>query len=661
MTLPRLRDLRRGLLIMLLVVGAAAAGGRTHISLTPAQAAAAAQDPPLPAEDEAWVVDAAVAICNAANDSGNEDESCDGPVPLQAALRDCLQFTFRENLDRDQARAACRNYIRNSFFFGPRTSFDAGEVEAGVTSTVAAEAMLLSSLGIDQAAIDSVAAALRQCVVRRQLGARSFQTLHDECRAAFRPAEESWIEASTQTFSNSLTPLLDQGYSANDLLRASEVFRSCLSDSLGSASLTSASSDDRTRCEFQARTEVGLGRRTEGAPAVGGVACTPSPVAAGGSVSCSATISGSVTGWQWSAPGGNPNALDGAPAGGVSMGETVSFATSYQTSGDKTIELTACNRVAATAELPERNLCAVGSAAVTVSAVAPTIDALSCSTGPVATGDVVSCTATVGGSTGTTSQRWSAPGGDPSDGRGSSFSTQFTRANTYTITFRACNGADPLDGTGGDPRACAEQSRTVEVRGGAPVITSLGCPATAPVNDPVTCTATITGMVTSRTWTAPGGTPPEGTAMSFSTRFASAGSKTIFLQACNGMACATSQQVVNITGMTRCTQWDISGMWQTAQGNGYNPSFDFQQNGTSITGFATLPGGEATRAGFSSSTGSVSGTLRGDQLDVTVTWSRTNGPVTGRYTATVVQGRLSGSAGGPSWNGSGPTRCVMMV
>jgi hypothetical protein len=40
----------------------------------------------------------------------------------------------------------------------------------------------------------------------------------------------------------------------------------------------------------------------------------------------------------------------------------------------------------------------------------------------------------------------------------------------------------------------------------------------------------------------------------------------------------------------------------------------------------------------------MSGTLVGDHLDVTVSWSRPPGPVVGRYMATVSEGQLTGTA-----------------
>jgi hypothetical protein len=140
--------------------------------------------------------------------------------------------------------------------------------------------------------------------------------------------------------------------------------------------------------------------------------------------------------------------------------------------------------------------------------------------------------------------------------------------------------------------------------------------------------------------------------------------------ALGGMAVLAGVGAVALGGHDRialaqsCLQYDATGTWPTAQGNAYHPTFSFSQSGTSISGSATLPADEASRAGFSSNTGGVSGSLNGSRLDVTVSWQKEDGGVSGRYTATVVPtgdttGSLSGGdAGGNSWTGSGPLRCV---
>ena len=118
-------------------------------------------------------------------------------------------------------------------------------------------------------------------------------------------------------------------------------------------------------------------------------------------------------------------------------------------------------------------------------------------------------------------------------------------------------------------------------------------------------------------------------------------------------------------GAQSCSQYAVSGTWQTHQGNNYDPAFSFSQSGTAVSGTATLPASQAANAGFSGSGRISQGSLTGNQLDVSVSWPKTDGGTAqGRYTATVVpagsgQGSLSGgSAGGMSWTGSGPLTCT---
>ncbi len=135
----------------------------------------------------------------------------------------------------------------------------------------------------------------------------------------------------------------------------------------------------------------------------------------------------------------------------------------------------------------------------------------------------------------------------------------------------------------------------------------------------------------------------------------------------NTPGCAVGNTFFTVAQSGSCQQWNMTGTWQTAQGNDYHPTFAFMQSGTSVSGTATLPPGEAERAGFTSTTGVIAagGSLTGDQLDITVVWSGRTGTVQGHYTATVSvdaatgQGTLVGDAGGTSWTGTGPLACAV--
>jgi hypothetical protein len=117
-----------------------------------------------------------------------------------------------------------------------------------------------------------------------------------------------------------------------------------------------------------------------------------------------------------------------------------------------------------------------------------------------------------------------------------------------------------------------------------------------------------------------------------------------------------------------CKQWNVSGSWSTTQSNNYHVAFRFAQTGTTFTGTATLPAGEATAGGFASRTGKVTGTVRGSHLILKTVWTKTTGRAVGQYMGVVSHGKVTGSghditnpsAPGPSvsWSGKGPARCV---
>jgi len=118
-----------------------------------------------------------------------------------------------------------------------------------------------------------------------------------------------------------------------------------------------------------------------------------------------------------------------------------------------------------------------------------------------------------------------------------------------------------------------------------------------------------------------------------------------------------------------CTQYSISGAWQTNESNNYHIMMSFTQNGTTITGTARFTADEGARAGYGGpASGTISGTLVGNQLDFVVTFTpKRDGSISrGHYTGTVSDGSISGTAkddavaNGPTitWTATGPTRCV---
>ena len=114
---------------------------------------------------------------------------------------------------------------------------------------------------------------------------------------------------------------------------------------------------------------------------------------------------------------------------------------------------------------------------------------------------------------------------------------------------------------------------------------------------------------------------------------------------------------------TPCTQWDVSGTWETTQANGYTPTFTLTQNGTTVTGFASIPPDQQANAGYKGNTADATGTLVCDQLHLIVTWPpKANGVVvSGPYDGTVARGTVDGTTGAThsvTWSGTGPSKIV---
>jgi hypothetical protein len=180
-------------------------------------------------------------------------------------------------------------------------------------------------------------------------------------------------------------------------------------------------------------------------------------------------------------------------------------------------------------------------------ASAPGINALGCSPASVQTGQSVTCSPVTVGPV--TARSWSVSGGSPSSGSGSTFTTSFSSAGQKTIELRACNGS-----------ACSTAAQVITVSSPqtappgpgpgptAPSIGGLGCsPGSVETGQTVTCNPSISGTVTSYSWSASGGSPGSGSGGSFSTSFGSSGSYTISLQACNSGACSSNSQGISVS------------------------------------------------------------------------------------------------------------------
>jgi len=167
-------------------------------------------------------------------------------------------------------------------------------------------------------------------------------------------------------------------------------------------------------------------------------------------------------------------------------------------------------------------------------ATAPVIASLGCPA-TAQQHQAITCTPAITGTV--TRYSWDA-GNDT--GHRATFTTTFTRPGTHTVRLEACNGRD-----------CARLSATVNVTATPrPRITSLGCPATTPEDQPVTCKPAITGNVTTYRWRAEGDNPGPSNGATFTTTFLAPGFRTVRLEACNGSVCDDAQAVIRVTRAT---------------------------------------------------------------------------------------------------------------
>jgi hypothetical protein len=115
-----------------------------------------------------------------------------------------------------------------------------------------------------------------------------------------------------------------------------------------------------------------------------------------------------------------------------------------------------------------------------------------------------------------------------------------------------------------------------------------------------------------------------------------------------------------------CKQWNVTGTWATHQANNFHIAFQFRQTGTTFTGTASLSSAEEKRAGYTSPTAPVTGTLKGSHLALKTVWQTPAGKIVGAYKGTVSKGTVTGSgrdittpgAAALAWAGTGPTKCV---
>jgi hypothetical protein len=282
------------------------------------------------------------------------------------------------------------------------------------------------------------------------------------------------------------------------------------------------------------------------------VDCTPTTVDIGAEVTCSALLGGYAAGaaFSWAADAGAP-----------AQGNAESFVTAFTAEGERRrIVLTACSA---------DSKCVEKSAFVSVNdpAIGPPPEAaFTCAPNPVRVSEAVTCSALVTGDD--IRRAWEAPGGSTPSGDGQAFSTAFAdgRSNEVTLTIcrvvgerRACSTGKQAILVLAEPTPTATRATTAGPTSGGgatvasqptlpPPVVTVGCTPAAPkLGQQVSCTANVSGTVSSRTWIASGGSPASGSAASFATTFSSAGPKTVLLEACNAAGCGTGSASVAVS------------------------------------------------------------------------------------------------------------------
>jgi len=78
--------------------------------------------------------------------------------------------------------------------------------------------------------------------------------------------------------------------------------------------------------------------------------------------------------------------------------------------------------------------------------------------------------------------------------------------------------------------------------------------------------------------------------------------------------------------------WDLTGTWVATQSNGAKVTFDLQQDGTVLSGNASVPNPVVSSTSLPIAARSVEGSVEGDAVAITVYW---DGPSVGIYSGEV--------------------------
>ena len=241
-------------------------------------------------------------------------------------------------------------------------------------------------------------------------------------------------------------------------------------------------------------------------------------------ITCTATLSGGApASYLWSI-GGSPTIT------------TAVLRVSFGDADPKTISLTVTNSGGSDTESITVTLTAAATAVQ-----APVVDSISCTPASPKVAEFVTCTATLSGSA-PASYSWS---GGAWSGSSATYNTSFSSSGSKTVSLTVTNAA------GSDTDSVTVTVAAAAVQ--APVIDSVSCsPAWPTANEPVTCTATLSGGApASYSWS--GGASHSNLASNLATyvtSFSSAGSKTVSLTATNAAGSDSESITVTVVAVT---------------------------------------------------------------------------------------------------------------
>ena len=240
----------------------------------------------------------------------------------------------------------------------------------------------------------------------------------------------------------------------------------------------------------------------------------PSTAGVDQSVACTASNSGgAIDSYAWSDSGGG-------------SGSGSSYSTRFNTSGAKTVSLTASNRAGSDSD----------STTVEVRAQLspPVIDSINCSSSRPDVDEIITCTVSASGGA-IDSYTWSGGSGSNSHGgrRGATYRVSFVFDATERIRLTVRNAA------GSD-----RETIWIEVQPVRPYIV-ISCPSSAGVDESVTCTLRNSGAaIDSYSWSDSDG--GSGSSASYSTSFSSLGAKTVSATASNSVGSHNARATINV-------------------------------------------------------------------------------------------------------------------